>query len=247
LTENLQVNLSWKLSLVLKDLAPPSLLTSYNAERLPVIAQMLHATTALYTHTVAKEKAADVTEQKTEDENASGWYRWRNNALEMYGVNYRHSDIVLEERDTTPQDAEDLLAHVYSGYEGLGTLHAGDRAPEAPGLIPYGTDRETSLLTLFKPSLHSVLVFLAEDDNVDGLASRYPKDAVQTFIISRKDLGPVEGGIGLVDREGHAYNAYLVEEGVTTIVVVRPDTFIGAIVKDTAGVDRYFSKILKFS
>jgi len=45
----------WKMALVLKGLSSPALLTSYNAERLPIIAQMLHATNALYTHTVAKK------------------------------------------------------------------------------------------------------------------------------------------------------------------------------------------------
>ncbi|KAK0196703.1 FAD-binding monooxygenase [Armillaria mellea] len=96
-------NLAWKLSLVLKGLASPTLLSTYNEERLPVITQMLHATIQLYTHTVAKEKP---TKDTKEDEKASGWFRWRNTALEMYGINYRYSSIVLEERDTEPQDAE---------------------------------------------------------------------------------------------------------------------------------------------
>ncbi|PBK78586.1 hypothetical protein ARMSODRAFT_1011146 [Armillaria solidipes] len=157
------LNLAWKLSLILKNLSPPSLLSSYNDERLPVITQMLHATTQLYTHTVAKEKPVDAPEKDTkEDEKASGWFRWRNTALEMYGINYRYSQIILEERDTKPQDPEDILAHAYSGYEGRGSLRAGDRAPEAPGLV--GKEGETTLLKLFKPSVHTVLVFASERD-----------------------------------------------------------------------------------
>jgi hypothetical protein len=130
-----QSNLSWKLSVVLKGLASPDILTTYGEERLPVIAQMLHATTQLYTHTVKKEKPIDKPAE-AEDEKASGWFRWRNSALELYGVNYRFSTIVVEERDTQALDPEDVIARAYSGYEGLGSLRAGDRAPEVVKLSP---------------------------------------------------------------------------------------------------------------
>lgn len=92
-------NLAWKLSLVLRGLASPTLLSTYNEERLPVITQMLHATTQLYTHTVAKEKQVEDTKS---NEKALGW---NNTALEMYGsITGKHRPI--GERDVEPQDTE---------------------------------------------------------------------------------------------------------------------------------------------
>ncbi|PBK78579.1 hypothetical protein ARMSODRAFT_947517 [Armillaria solidipes] len=227
------LNLAWKLSLVLKGLASPTLLSTYNEERLPVITQMLHATTQLYTHTVAKEKP---TKDAKEDEKASGWFRWRNTALEMYGINYRYSSIVLEERDTEPQDAEDVLAYAYSGYEGRGSLRAGDRAPDAP----LGG---TTLFSLFKSTVHTVLVFSKWSADLEAGLKTLPSAAVQTFVIVDANER-LEGVSMLVDSEGHARKAYMVEEDSPAIVIVRPDSFIGAIVTAVEGVERYFSKIL---
>ncbi|KAJ6482979.1 FAD binding domain-containing protein [Mycena vitilis] len=234
-------NLAWKLALVIKNLASPALLSSFDVERLPVVAQMLHATSALYTHVVREVK--DDASDKKEDENASGWFRWRNTALEMYGVNYRYSPIVLEERDTGTRDREDMMARAYQGYEGMGSLCAGDRAPEAPGLVQDGN--ETSLFALFQPSKHTVLVFApntdASLDNIFATTKAFSKGLVQTFVIN-KALDSVQEPTGLVDRDGHAFSTYLVGE-TTTVVVVRPDGFIGAIVADDEGLNRYFSKI----
>ncbi|KAJ6542794.1 FAD binding domain-containing protein [Mycena capillaripes] len=219
-------NLAWKLALVLRKFTSPTILSSFNVERLPVVAQMLHATSALYTHV-----------------KASGWFRWRNTALEMYGVNYRYSPIVLEERDTTPQDQETMMARAYQGYEGMGTLRAGDRAPEAPGLVREGA--ETSLFTLFQPSMHTVLIFaLNEQTPLDGIftvTAACPTGTVQTFVV-HKAATSLQGGFNLVDRQGHAFASNLVGEEIT-IVVVRPDGFIGAIVVDDAGLTRYFFNI----
>jgi len=200
----------------------------------------VHSSTALYTHVVREVK--DEATNKTEDENASGWFRWRNTALEMYGVNYRYSPIVLEERDTAPQDHNDMMARAYQGYEGMGTLRAGDRAPEAPGLVQGGTD--TSLFTLFQPSMHTVLIFPHNDhaslDHLFAVTSACPKGTVQTFVIYKASAS-VQGASSLVDREGRAYSSYLIAGG--TIVVVRPDGFIGAIVLDDKGLTRYFNNI----
>ncbi|KDQ34081.1 hypothetical protein PLEOSDRAFT_21091, partial [Pleurotus ostreatus PC15] len=237
-------NLAWKLALVLKGFAATSLLNTYNEERLPVITQMLHATTKLYTHTVAKEKAMEPTEKDSTDEDKqSGWFRWRNSALEMYGINYRFSSIVLEERDTRPRDAEDVLAHAYSGYEGRGSLCAGDRAPEAPKLLT--SDGEVSVFKLLKPTVHTVLVFAKEGDlGVTAALANVPPSVVQIFLVAESQIPAVPGARTLIDSEGHARKSYMVDEGGSLIIVIRPDTFIGGIVKHASGVREYFSKII---
>ncbi len=154
----------------------------------------------------------------------------------MYGINYRYSSIVLEERDTELQDAEDVLAHAYSGYEGRGSLRAGDRAPDTP----LG---ETPLFSLFKSTVHTVLVFSKWSADLEASLKTLPSAAVQRFVITdaNKPLEDVLCSLIVRDTRG---KAYMVEEGSPAIVIVRPDSFIGAIVTDAEGVQRYFSKIL---
>ncbi|KAJ8518264.1 hypothetical protein ONZ45_g4623 [Pleurotus djamor] len=241
-------NLAWKLALVLKGFAAPSLLTTYHEERLPVITQMLHATAKLYTHTVAQEKTTDQpseVESQNDDNKKTGWLRWRNSALEMYGVNYRFSSIVVEQRDEAPKDAEDVLAHAYSGYEGRGSLCAGDRTPEAPGLLRHGA--ETSLLKLLTPKAHTILVFSndgASDLGVSAALSKVPSSVVQTFVVVNPGTTKAANLESLVDRDGQARRSFMIGDDDALIVIIRPDSFIGAIAKSAEGAQRYFSKVL---
>jgi hypothetical protein len=241
-----QTNLSWKLALVIKGVSSPKLLTTYGEERLPVIAQMLHATTQLYTHIVKKEKPTDKPFENTEDEKASGWFRWRNSALQLYGVNYRFSTIILEERDTAALDPEDVIARAYSGYEGLGSLRAGDRAPEAPGLV--GKDGMiTTLFNLLQTSMHTVLLFNVKDVDIPSVSSvlnKLPTGLSQSFVIEKADVGrSIDGLEILLDKEGHAHTSYLIQSDTLTIIIIRPDTFIGGITVSAAGIFTYFEKI----
>lgn len=241
--------MGWKLSLVLKRLAAPALLETLDEERLPVVTQMLAATSQLYTHMVSRLKPkeeATPQQEASEDDKKSGWYRWRNDALELYGVNYRYSSIILEERDTTPLDRDNALAHAYAGYPDGDTLHAGDRAPEAPALLQDG--EETTLFTLLTVTKHTVLAFVppASETNaalVTAALAKYSTDVAQSFLVVQGESS-LHGRHVLLDREGHAHKNYNVEQDAADIVIVRPDGFVGAIARDVDGVDRYFSKLL---
>jgi hypothetical protein len=241
-----QTNLSWKLALVIKGISSPKLLTTYGEERLPVIAQMLHATTQLYTHTVKKEISVDKPFETTEDEKASGWFRWRNSALQLYGVNYRFSTIILEERDIAAPDPDDVISRAYSGYEGLGSLRAGDRAPEAPGLI-RNDGMTTTLFNLLRTSMHTMLLFNVKDVDISSISSalgKLPAGLSQSFVIEKADIGrSIDGPEVLLDKEGHAHTSYLIQSDTLTIIIVRPDTFIGGITVSAAGISTYFEKI----
>lgn len=256
----LKSNIAWKLALVLKSHAQPSLLSTYNEERLPVITQMLYATSKLYTHLVAKEKpeteAAPANLPPATAKDKSQFMKWRNDALELFGVNYRFSSIVLEERaDTSQWDAEDVVAHAYSGYEGRDSLCAGDRAPDATGLYDIQNNQSTSFFENFKPNKHTVLVFTklaALDSNILKAIREYPADLVQSLIIysdTRNNDGSfIASSLSqmsfLEDKEGHAAASYRVlDNETTTIVIVRPDSLIGAIVLTVDGIKNYFRKI----
>ncbi|KAG9225812.1 hypothetical protein CCMSSC00406_0007822 [Pleurotus cornucopiae] len=229
-------NLVWKLAWVLKQ-GKPSLLATYHEERLPVITQMLHATTKLYTHTVVQEKPSEPTQAQNASE--SGWFKWRNSALEMYGINYRFSSIVLDERSIRPKDTEDMLAHAYSGYEGRGSLCAGDRAPDAPRLTT--SNSETTLYKLLKPDAHTILVF--------GGAGISQLSAVgstnfQAFVVRSPGEDTSSNGFEeLVDGDGWAHRAYMAKPDDRLFVVIRPDTYIGALFTEGKGLTRYLAKL----
>ena len=145
-------------------------------------------------------------------------------------------------------DNEDLVARAYDGYEGLGTLFAGDRAPQAPGLLDKD-GQKTSLFDLFKLNLHTVLIFTPGEGeaqlNLDAI-TKWPVSVVQTFVITEAGKAAViEPALTLVDSDGHAMSAYRVEKGQLTVIVVRPDGFVGAIVNDVEGVARYFAKVFR--
>ncbi|TFK90333.1 hypothetical protein K466DRAFT_543631 [Polyporus arcularius HHB13444] len=238
-------NIAWKLALVCKGLASRDLLSTYQTERLPVIAHMLAATEDLYTH---------ITISQTDDGPASsgpestGFLKWRNNAFRQLDINYRWSPVVLDARGMNGLDENALKARGYQGYPGE-PVRAGDRAPEAPALVDAAGE-ETSLFDIFKPNTHTVLVFSPKQaeskaQEVVAAAQASPLASVTKTLVLGRDGVPaaIEGASAYHDKEGHAHKAYGVDGGVLTIVVVRPDGYIGAFVNDVDGLQTYISRI----
>ncbi|KAI0734948.1 FAD binding domain-containing protein [Fomitopsis betulina] len=157
-------NLAWKIALVEKGLASPTLLATYNEERLPVIAAMLQKSTILYD---SLQKAGSL-DFKRGDE------------LRQLGVNCRWGSIVVDERTPKPKSAGEVNPYE-SGSDGA--LRAGDRAPQAPVTIGVGANggAETSLFDIFGPDHHTVLLFNTPADETGGVI-----DAVKKY--------PAEGG-----------------------------------------------------
>ncbi|KAG1829223.1 FAD binding domain-containing protein [Suillus subalutaceus] len=223
-------NLCWKLALVEKGLANKSLLETYTAERLPVISEMLELTTTILNQVV---KAGDMTIP-------------RNPITFMLGVNCRFSNIVLDEFAIPgkPINAYGVLDE--------GNLEAGDRAPDAPNMLQVGGGKSgmKTLFGLYRPWYHTVLVFAsnhADATPILGALEAYDTSVVRSAVvlpssISATSIAP-PADLVLVDQEGHAYSAYLVEAGQTKVFVIRPDGVIGAIVHGVEGVKKYFSKI----
>ena len=80
-------------------------------------------------------------------------------------------------------------------------------------------------------------------NEVQEALAELPKGAAQVIIVS------AEGRVNtpcanhtVIDREGFAASSYLVENE-KVIVIIRPDTYIGAVVKGSEGVKKYFSLI----
>lgn len=104
-------NLGWKLGQVLRHGAAPQLLDSYQAERLPVAAEVLDLSTKLYRiGRVPQVGSTDMAKK-------------RGRLTSQLGVGYRQGPLTVEARGELAQD----------------TLRAGDRAPDAPCPAADGT------------------------------------------------------------------------------------------------------------
>jgi hypothetical protein len=232
-------NLGWKLALVIKGLANPELLSSYNSERLPVIAAMLNVTTSLLNLTFTPRKSAS-------DVNA-----WRRgNQLKQFGVTYRGSPIVIDDFHVV-NDEQNRVIDSYSGGTD-GRLCGGDRAPDAPGLIPmHGESATRTLFDLFGATYHTILIFSSDIPlitTVLQVVDRYPKECITSAaIIPTSDDLKLEGTPDHIfhDNAGYAYKHYHASPEGSRIVVVRPDGALGCITESVQSVDQYFRGIFR--
>ena len=220
--------------LVEKGVASPSLLSTYNEERLPVIAEMLQKSTLLI-----KSLATPGSED-------AGWKRGGD--LRQLGVNYRWSSIVVDERTPKPDSA----ANVNPYGDGVdGSLRAGDRAPQAPGLVLVdGGANETSLFDVFRPSYHTVLLFNTPTEvteHVLAKAKKYTASLVKTVVVFPQGTSSPQAvgqpDLAVVDKDGHAFTAYQVSPEKPTIVIVRPDGVVGGIAYGLDGFMKYFEGV----
>lgn len=187
---------------------------------------MLEKTTQLLNDTLKKEAAAT----------GAAWNR--GDELQMFGINYRGSVIVLDERNPQP----DVLPSAYSIGK---TLRAGDRAPSAP--VHCASDAAVqTLLDVFSCRKHTVLVFTSAAARAVHDATKVLPDGItETVVVVSRELAFQLSDVKVLEAvDGHAQTIYQVENE-PTIVVVRPDGAIGAIVLEAGGIGRYFSKILQ--
>ncbi|KAE9397955.1 hypothetical protein BT96DRAFT_976643 [Gymnopus androsaceus JB14] len=231
------INLAWKLALVEKNLAPKSILESYTAERVPVIAAMLEKTTELFKKTF-KPASHEVM--------AEGWKRGYE--LRMFGVNYRNSPIVVDERYQYTE--EDTVDPYRSGDDG--TIRAGDRAPEAPQLAQLSpVAQTTTLFDIFNLTHHTVLIFAHPGEETEAIIHRahhkLPKELVKiVLVLPQSSSASISSAADIVavDTEGFAYKHYKIEDDkLPTFVIVRPDGFIGGLVHGAEGLREYFNRV----
>ena len=256
-----QFNLAWKLALSLKSRSSPALLSTYESERLPVIAEMLNITTELFNKIASKSESrrgieAAQAQSARKDKDDERYTRDRK--LFQLDVNYRWSEIIFDER-FTKDEGNDVAARRAYGTAGH-DIRAGDRSPDAPGLtsVAESTSETTPsrLFDVFKPTAHTVLLFTSDPSgaSVSSLLapfSEVPKDLIQVVLIlppevsTRNVSAPVNISYVFRDSEGHAYNGYGLKPGGEEIwaVIVRPDGMIGAFAKTVEGVEKYRSLV----
>ncbi|KAI0090682.1 FAD binding domain-containing protein [Irpex rosettiformis] len=231
------INLAWKLSLVLKyPSVQPSLLDSYENERLPVVRDMLFRTTELLKATVNyRAKGQDGTP-------AEPSHMRRPKILQQLGVNYRWSPIVVDEQPK--EEGEEDVSGAYKP-EDPSVLKAGDRAPDSPGLVRVdGNEKKKTLFDIFRPTRHTVLLF-GENQEVLEVLKKAPAGSLYTVLVVPKENSATGAGVDavFVDVDGYAHTFYpSVSKGFKT-VIIRPDGVVGAIVKGKEGVEKYLKAV----
>lgn len=210
---------------------------------------MLNLSTDLHTKTMSSS-FAKITGATSQDMAKSGWTR--GSTLRQLGVNYRWSEIVLDERRPAGEEAT-----VWKPYGEEGdAVQAGDRAPDAPGLIPLpSTAPAKTLFDLLNPTRHTAFIFppasgldsstTAAIDALTHIASTVGSPTLETFIItSTESFVPPPAISAFFDSERHARLAYGVDGSAVVVAIVRPDGVLGGWVGGAEGVKAYFAKIL---
>jgi len=239
------VNLGWKLALVEKGLAAPSLLDTYNEERLPVIAEMIQKSKGIFDKVVEARKDG-TTSEKT-------WFRGGH--LNQLGVNYRWSSIVVDDRSPREVRPIDPYGILRSASD---IVRAGERAPDAPGLIDVTGNDTVTLFDIFGPAHHTVLLFSHDIGQIEPIIHglrEYPAEIIRpAIILSPAPKEPIERlpkieGVDrvLLDQDGHAHAGYAVSADKFTVIIVRPDGVVGGILYDSSRVKRYFDGIFSAS
>ncbi|KAF7319321.1 FAD-binding-3 domain-containing protein [Mycena chlorophos] len=212
-------NLGWKLALVETGAAPDSLLDSYDDERRPVIRQMLAMTSDLLRKTVEQIESKDDSKLKNE-----AWKR---------------GGRILDAGQPSP-----TAAYSYKSGE---RVRAAYRAPDASELV-LADGTETTFFHLFSMARHTILVFgTADAASVIAYLLQLRKHLFSVVRVVPKDIGAAQqmvDGVTIVrDTKGYAHDGYILPTDQSTIVVVRPDAVVGAVVFDASGVDNYLKKV----
>ncbi|KZS92137.1 hypothetical protein SISNIDRAFT_455897 [Sistotremastrum niveocremeum HHB9708] len=256
------LNLSWKIALVYKGISAPTVLDSYESERLPVIAEMLNLSTAIHTRAFQKSQAGDQSASLDEKAVAAASaaaaesyqkVMHRPATLHQLGINYRASRIIYDER--SPADRTVEAGNPYSASPD--GIHAGDRAPDAIHLLRIGDSEHQRLFSIFGPEHHTALVFSPSSEAAKGLVEHLstkfqPHIPLKTVVVlpASSVSTTVDGGAlpsdvtVLQDTDGSAFKEY----GVTasedvTVVIVRPDGVVGGYISSIDGVDEYFRRL----
>ena len=178
----------------------------------------------------------------------------RGGKLLQLGVNYRGSAIVVDETEAKTETADAAGTTDADSYTDDGVLRGGDRAPDAPALLRL--DGTTRLFDIFKPYLHTVLIFssataVSRSTAVLEALQIYPTSSIQSVVVHTWEVyQSSEAGLELAtmvvkDKLGHAYQGYAVapRSEELSVFIVRPDGVIGGLVHGVEGVQKYFSGI----
>ncbi|KAJ6502866.1 FAD binding domain-containing protein [Mycena vitilis] len=225
-------NLAWKIVLVLEGRASAELLQSYEAERMPVVAEMLSLSTDL--HAKAFPHIPETAFNPAPVSSDAADPMMRSAKMLQLGINYRWSAITHDDRDT----GEESIGKNPYGTMG-DKIRAGDRAPF------IGELQGTNLFTLLRDSpSHLVLFFPAVDPSLDGLRDILDSKVTHVAVVGTTLNAEHDTTVRyLADPQRLAAATYDIQGGRDVFVVIRPDGIIGAYTFSTDGIQGYFTRL----
>lgn len=248
-------NLAWKLALVTRAAARPSLLDSYQAERHPIAAATLQGTDVMTQLVTLRHPAARWARDRLA-EVLSGvevvQQRAMRNASQV-AIGYRKSPIVAEHRGSLIAARLGLGGPEQPSFAEWLDFGAaprpGDRAPDAR------CEGDRRLFDLLRGPRHALLLFDGADATAAGyralvsIADRVQGrlgDAVACHIIVPRTSRPAElawGGSVVLDPEGTMHQRY--GAASECLYLIRPDGYVGfrSQPADAAALDAFLSRI----
>jgi len=209
-------NLGWKLGAVLAG-APQDLLDTYEAERMPIAADLLGLTTAWH----RQDFGGPATEERP-----AGEQRGSSPAIYQLTLTYRGGPLARDERDTP-----------------LG-VQAGDRAPDAP--CRDATGAPMRLFDLFRGPHVTLLAFgQGAGSTVAAINARYAP-SVHAYAVVRPHEHTDDDSIIDTDGHAHHGYAVDPTSKAGTLILVRPDGYLGLISdqRSAGRVDDYLRRIV---
>ena len=240
-------NLAWKLALVIRGLADPALLDSYEAERTPVADAVLRlagqlTTMLTLTNPVSREL--------------------RNHLMPMLsGLNAVQHQVAVQDAQLSITYRDSPIVSEYH-HERFGHIRfaggprAGDRAPDAGPLQP-ANGPAVQLYDLLRGVHHTLVLFggpapdAASWQHLIAIAQSLPehlRDIMQVYIIVDGAIAPRElaweRGV-LLDTEGAMHHRY--QADLHKLYLIRPDGYIGFHSRpaDQSALSAYLPRIFK--
>ncbi|KAF9513745.1 hypothetical protein BS47DRAFT_1485535 [Hydnum rufescens UP504] len=230
--------------------------SSVQDSRMFAIKEMLKLTTNLHAQSMSDR---DLASKDTSQSVNPGLVR--EHIFKQLGVNYQWSGIVLDQRLDSNKNVNGGNK-VYTPYGNEDEpIQAGDRAPDAPNLVLVpvtegAAPTTTTLFDLLTPFAHTTLPYF--NPGYIACARKYNKDGhrlVDSYLVLPENTadvgsGRVVGGMNrvVVDTQGHAQRAYVAatqaRNALPSVIIICPDTYIGAFVHDAQGVGEILLKNL---
>ncbi|KAI1378772.1 FAD binding domain-containing protein [Hypoxylon crocopeplum] len=228
------VNLAWKLSLVLRGLAAPSLLKTYQEERLPNVQRLIQ-----YDKDISRLMTNRLPENWQGDPNADVNVVL-GKIMKESGTFNSGLGIFYEIQPGNPLNVKGSL---------LSTVRSGMRGPDIALFRPGTFDRTRLIRELPNVASFSVLIFATENmhaipetQSLDPRNSPFLQYLVTkgclTFItiLPKRAPSPYElleqehlGRAYFDDEDGTAFRRYGVDHAIGAIVILRPDGWVGTV------------------